>query len=111
MEKKVKVEKKQIGLKASAGTVRRYRDAFGADLLLDMSVVEGDLISNKCLTAESTKIGEQVAWIMAKEYDPSIPELEEWLEQFSPYFVLLVAPHIIQMWRDNLHTLNESKKS
>ena len=111
MERKITVENHEIGLKASAGTVRRYRVAFAKDLLTDMGELEADIIATQKLSPNSVGIAEQVAWIMAKEYDPDIPEMEEWLEQFSPYFTFFITPFIITMWRDNLRTLNESKKS
>lgn len=110
MEKLVKIEGKEVGFKASAGTVRAYRDAFGRDLLLDMNQFETELLQTKSLSVETAPIAENALWIMAKEYDPDIPELEEWLDQFSPYFVYGACVHCINMWTENVKQINSSKK-
>lgn len=110
MEKIVKIEGKEVGLKASAGTVRAYRDQFGRDLIVDIGTLEMEIIGNKTMSIESTKIAENAVYTMAKEYDPEIPPIQKWLEQFSPYFILLAVVHVINMWRENTKTTNTSKK-
>ena len=113
MERIVKVAGEKIGLKVSAGTVRAYRDTFGRDLILDMGAVEADILGSKTrtLSASSAEIAENAIYIMAKEFDKSIGSIEEWLEQYSPYFIYGAVVHAIGMWHDNLKTLNESKKN
>lgn len=110
MEKIVTVENIEFGLKASAGTVRRYRDIFARDLIQDMGALEEDIINNKTVTPNTANIVENVSWIMAKEYNNDIPEATEWLSQFSPFFIYSIASDVIRMWTDNLKTLNQSKK-
>lgn len=111
MVKLVTIEGVEIGLKASAGTVRAYRDAFGRDLIVDMNKVEQEILGSKTLAGESTEIAENVVYLMAKEYNPSIPQLEEWLSQFSPYFIYSAIVHAINMWYENTKTINKSKKN
>ena len=111
MEKLVVIEGVEIGLKASAGTVRAYRDKFGRDLIVDMGKVEQDILGNTTLTGESTEIAENAVYLMAKEYDSSIPKLEEWLDQFSPYFIYSAIVQAINMWHENTKTINKSKKN
>ncbi len=111
MEKIVNIEGKEIGLKASAGTVRAYRDIFGGDLIVDMGTAETDILGNKSMSAESARIAENAVYLMAKEYDSSLPPINEWLSQFSPYFIYSAIVQAINMWHDNTKTLNKSKKN
>ena len=111
MEKLFEIEGKEIGFKCSAGTVRAYRMDFGRDLIRDIAEAERELIETKALSPESTLIAENMAYTMAKEYDPDIPPMEEWLEQFSPYFIYNCIALIIGMWVENTQTLNKTKKN
>lgn len=111
MEKLVKLEDKEIGFKCSAGTVRSYRMNFGRDLIIDIANIEKELFENKLLGTESAQCAEEIAYTMAKEYDPDLEPIEEWLDQFSPYFIYTVVSEIIYMWAENIKTLNSTKKN
>lgn len=111
MERTFEVEKKEMGVKCSAGTVRTYRNLFGRDLILDMGNLEKELVETKMLSAPSEEIAENVCYVMAKEYDESLPSMTEWLSGFSPFFVYSVVAQCIYMWRENLNTINASKKN
>lgn len=110
MEEIIKIEGKKIGLKASAGTVRLYRDVFARDLIIDIGTLEEEILKNKQMTMESSAIAENAIYIMAKEYDPELPPINDWLSEFSPYFVYSAIVHVIAMWHRNTATLNKSKK-
>ena len=111
MERKFEVEGQTIGAKCSAGTVRTYRNLFARDLIQDMVSLEKELVETKTLSAASAEIAENVVYLMAKEYDDTIPTMNEWLSSFSPYFVFNVVAQVIYMWRENLQTINSSKKN
>ena len=54
---------------------------------------------------------ENIAYIMAKHADPSIPDSpEEWLDEFSTFSIYQVLPKIIELWGLNVQTDVESKK-
>ena len=110
MEKNVEIEGIKIGLKVSAGTVRSYRDQFGRDLIQDMGQIEAEILANQIMTPETTKLAENIIYLMAREKNSDIGTIEEWLEQFSPYFIFNAITHVIIMWRENVRTLNKSKK-
>ena len=98
-------------MKCSAGTVRTYRDLFGRDLILDMATIEKELIETKQLTSDTCELAEQIIWLMAREYDHDLPELPEFLDQFSPYFSYNATGQVIYMWRECVKTLNSTKKN
>jgi hypothetical protein len=111
MEKLIEIEGKKLGMKCSAGTVRTYRDLFGRDLILDMATIEKELIETKQLTSDTCELAEQIIWLMAREYDHDLPELPEFLDQFSPYFSYNATGQVIYMWRECVKTLNSTKKN
>lgn len=111
MERIVKFEGIEVGLKASAGTVRAYRDMYGRDIINDMGELEEAILKKMTMDVEASRICENVIYLMAKEYNPDIPDINEWLGQFSPYFVYRVVPEVIAMWRINSGTMNKSKKN
>ena len=111
MEKLVKLEDKEIGLKCSAGTVRAYRMNFGKDMILDIGNIEKELFENKVLGTEAAQSAEEIAYTMAKEYDPSIEPIDVRLDQFGPYFIYTIVSEIIYMWAENIKTLNSTKKN
>ena len=46
-----------------------------------------------------TKMIENIAYIMAKHADSSIPDSpEEWLDEFSTFSIYQVLPKIIELW-------------
>jgi len=110
MERTIKLEGHEIGFKASAGTVRTYRMTFGRDMILDIGKFEEEIFQTKCLSKDTAEIAENVIWLMAKEYDDSIPDIRTWLDMFSPYLIYEAIPHTVVMWRDNIATSNKSKK-
>ena len=110
MEKVVTIEGNKIGLKASAGTVRHYRDMFHRDFITDMGIIEKEILETKQMTPETSLIAENAIWLMAKEYDAEIPDIDTWLDQFSPYFVFLAIVSVIDMWHQNVAQMNKSKK-
>ena len=60
----------------------------------------------------SLEMFENIAYIMAKHADPSIPDTpEEWLDKFSTFSIYQVLPEIIKLWGLNVETQVESKKN
>jgi hypothetical protein len=55
---------------------------------------------------------ENIAYLMAKHADPSLPDTaEEWLDEFSVFSIYQVLPEIISLWGVNLETQSETKKN
>lgn len=45
------------------------------------------------------EIFENVAYIMAKHRNPSIPnDVEEWLDGFNTFYIYQVMPQLIELW-------------
>ena len=55
---------------------------------------------------------ENIAFIMAKHADASIPDTpEEWLDGFNTFSIYQVLPQIIELWGLNTQTDVQAKKN
>ena len=107
-------------MRASALIPRLYRFKFGRDLIKDMSQLEKAykkaLSVQEGATDEERRdaelsildltIFENVAWAMAKNADPNVPDDPgEWLDSIDGIFsVYEVLPEILELWTDGLNT-------
>ena len=111
MEKFITIDGRKVPFKATASTTRRYRQKFGKDLFADMQDLVTGMAGPKALTVEMLEAFENVAYIMAKQADPTIPEdPDEWLDSFEMMSVYEILPELIELWGVNLTTLSEAKK-
>ena len=97
MMKKIEIDGKAVAFKASAAIPRIYRIKFQRDIYKDLSVLEksiGDGDPEKSsLDLFSLEMFENIAFIMAKHVDASIPDTpEEWLDQFNTFSMYTVRP-------------------
>lgn len=111
MEKLINIAGKEVGFKATASTTMRYRHKFGRDLFKDIEslipkVNEGEL------SVPDLECFMNIAYIMAYQYDNSIPEdPNDWLDQFEMFDIYLVLPQLIELWGlNNLETEQPKKK-
>lgn len=60
----------------------------------------------------SLEMFENIAFVMAKHADASVPNTpEEWLDGFNTFSIYQVLPQLIELWRLNVKTNIESKKN
>ena len=116
MTTKIMIDGKEVPFKASAAIPRIYRIKFHRDIYKDLdtlskAVGDGNEESSH-LDMFSLEMFENIAYIMAKHADPSIPDTpEEWLDEFSTFSIYQVLPEIIKLWGLNVETQVESKKN
>jgi hypothetical protein len=110
MEKTIVIEDKEVRFKATASTTRRYRERFNRDLFIDINKLLPQAQKGE-MTAGDLEVFENIAYIMAKQADPSIPDdPDDWLDEFEFLSIYEVLPQIIQLWGLNVETLNEPRK-
>ena len=137
MDKILTIDGKEVGFRATALTPRLYRHKIGRDIIRDLNrlrkayvrvmQVQQDAPSEDATPEELSaytealqdaqldvldlEIFEDAAYIMAKQYDASIPgSPEEWLEEFSTFSVYKILPELLQLWQLNQQTTSISKK-
>ena len=116
MTKKIEIDGKEVLFKASAAIPRIYRIKFRRDIYKDLRALEKTVGNNdedeSGLDLFSLEMFENIAYIMAKHADPSIPDTpEEWLDEFNTFSIYQVLPEIIGLWGLNLQADVTSKKN
>lgn len=116
MEKTLNISGKEIKLKSTAGTMMRYRNNFNRDFLKDLINLQEKLKeraeNGTQFQAVDLDIFEKIAWCMAKTADDSIPQIENWLDQFETFDIMQVLPQIMELLVGNMEQVNntQSKK-
>lgn len=124
--KKINIDGKPVSFGASARTPRLYRERYGRDVMYDMAslynsykkvlaahTVErfSDLDLQAQLSVIDLRMFENLAYIMAKQADPSIPDNEdEWLDQFNAFDIYEVLPELLSLWELNKKGMSVAKK-
>lgn len=106
MEKVIKIGEKEIKFKSTAGTLLRYRNNFGRDFLKDLVKLQ-EKLKNKRTQAEQfmamdLQMFSEIAWVMAKTADDSIPNIEKWLDQFDTFDIMQILPQLFDLIQNNL---------
>ena len=114
--KKIEIDGKEVAFKASAAIPRIYRLKFQRDIYKDLHSLEKALgdskEDNSNLDLFSLEMFENIAYIMAKHADSSIPDTpEEWLDNFNTFSIYQVLPQLIELWGLNVKTDVEAKKN
>lgn len=122
IERTIQIDGKDVRLKSSGMLPRIYWAKFGRDLFKDFNDLKDDYGKNTKETEEKTdssmsaisvnnlQVFENIAYAMAWHADPSVPDIEEWLEQFNIFSIYEVMPVILTMWNANLKTSVVPKK-
>ena len=112
----IEIDGKEVAFKASAAIPRIYRLKFQRDIYKDITLLEKSLDANdeenSGLDIFSLEMFENIAYIMAKHADPTVPnDVEEWLYEFNTFSIYQVLPQLIELWGMNLQTEAEAKKN
>ena len=114
--KRIEIDGKEVAFKASAAIPRIYRLKFQRDIYKDLRSLEKSIGTgdeqNSNLDLFSLEMFENIAYIMAKHADGSIPDTpEEWLDDFNTFSIYQVLPELIDLWGLNVQTDVEAKKN
>ena len=116
MTKTIEIDGKQVPFKASAAIPRIYRVKYGRDIFRDLMTLEkalgGNTEDESRLDLLSLEIFENIAYLMAKHADPTLPDTAEgWLDDFRVFSIYQVLPEIMELWGMNIQTQSEPKKN
>ena len=116
MIRNIEIDGKQVPFKASAAIPRIYRMKFQRDIYKDLRALEKSVGDNSEKSSNldmfSLEMFENIAFVMAKHADPSIPNTpEEWLDGFNTFSIYQVLPQLIELWGLNVQTDVEAKKN
>lgn len=116
IKKTIDIDGQQVTFKASAAIPRIYRMKFQRDIYRDLSALEKSVGNgngeSSNLDMFSLEMFENIAYIMAKHADPSLPDTpEEWLDHFSTFSIYQILPELIDLWGMNVRSDVEAKKT
>ena len=111
----IEIDGKPVVFKASAAIPRIYRIKFRRDIYKDLRLLEKSVGENdeddSHLDLFSLELFENIAYIMAKHADSSIPDSpEEWLDEFNTFSIYQILPQLIELWGLNTEVEIDSKK-
>ena len=113
--KQLEIDGRPVAFQASAATPRIYRNLFRRDIFADMdrlmTAMQGQDEAKSGLDTLDLELFENVAYTMARQADPSVPEdIMAWLDGFEMFSIYAILPHILELWGVNLETMSEVKK-
>lgn len=109
MEKTILIDAKEVTMKVTANTPSKYRNEFGRDLFKDLDAMNKEYQKNGNIA--DTSCVERLAFTMAKQADPTITRIDEWLDRFdNPFSMIYAMPDILEVWNESQQTMSEQKK-
>lgn len=116
LEKTIAIDGKEVKFKTSAAIPRLYRIQFGRDIYRDIASLDKAMKKSNPehsgLDLPSLEVFENIAYIMARHADPTVPDsVEDWLDQFSTFSIYEILPQLIELWGLNVETQVEAKKN
>ena len=112
MDKVLTIGDKEVGFRVTASTPMRYRHRFSRDIFEDLVSIKNEFIKGEGFSPKNLEIFEYLSYIMAKQYDPSIPESpEDWLDTFELFSIVDIYPEILELWVSNEAVTSTAKKN
>lgn len=113
--KTIEIDGVPVSFRASAAVPRLYRNKYQRDIFADMdtlvqAISESDA-EKSTLSAFNLELFENIAHLMAKHADPTVPDdVLEWLDNFSTFSIYFVLPLILELWGLNVKSEAKVKK-
>jgi hypothetical protein len=113
MEKTILIDGQKVLFKTNGAIPLRYKAQFGKDYFKEilkmapLAEIQGKKIEPSDLELLDFDIFYNVAWIMAKTANPTIPEPLEWLGNFDEFPMADIFPELQEMM---ICSLQSSKK-
>ena len=112
MRKTINIAGKEVELKATASTIRKYRNWFGRDLLVDFKKIQKASAKGAEATTDIMEIIEDLTYVMARQADPTIPvTVDDWLDSFDAFPVQDFAIDVIKLWAESMNVKIEPKNA
>lgn len=102
MEKTLTIDGKVVRFKSTAGTLRRYKEAFGREFLAD--VVKASKMDMSKIETLDFDCMYQIIWACAKTADDTIQDMLPWLDNFEEMDVTAVYEEVMEIVKKSLKT-------
>ena len=109
MQRTITIDSKEVAMKVTGNTPRAYRNEFTRDLFVDLDTMNKEYLKNG-EHADFSCI-ERLAYTMAKQANPEVGTIDEFLDQFdSPLAIYMAMPNILGLWNESQASINTQKK-
>lgn len=122
MRKTIVIDGKEVELKATASTVRRYKSWFNRDLLKDFGKVyrvfkEAEALAAEVgeaakveISGEILEVIQNMTYVMARQADQNVPKnIDDWLDQFDTFDIETIGQDVVRFWLSTVQTDVEPK--
>jgi hypothetical protein len=103
MEKTITIDGKEVRFKTNGATPMLYKAQFKRDLFKDiLKMASLEQITKKKINVEDLEVLDfevfyNMAWLMARTADPTIPDPIKWLESFDEFPMVDVMPDLQEL--------------
>lgn len=112
MRKTINIAGKDVELKATASTIRKYRAWFNRDLLVDFKKFQKAFTEGMEVTTDAIEVVQNLTYVMARQADNSIPgNIDDWLDSFDAFPIHDFAVDVVTLWAESLQVKVESKNA
>lgn len=124
MRKTIIIDGKEVELKASAATLRRYKSWFNRDMLKDFGRVyrvykEAEALADEVgdtvkveVSSEMLEIIQDITYVMARQANKDVPKnVDDWLDQFDRFEVDRIGQDVIMFWLSSMQSEVEIKNA
>ena len=122
MRKTIVIDGKEVELKATASTVRRYKSWFNRDLLKDFGKVyrvfkEAEALAAEVgeaakveISGEILEVIQNMTYVMARQADQNVPKnIDDWLDQFDSFDIETIGQDVVRFWLSTVQSDVEPK--
>ena len=103
MKRTINIEGKDITFKATARTPLLYKQLIGKDLFVELNRLQED-------QSNTLEVFGNLAYVMAKQADPTIGDIEEWFDNFGMFSIYTALPQLSDMWAVEMTSTAVPKK-
>lgn len=111
MERTIYINEQAVPLKATGSTLRRYRALFNRDLIDDFNTVKAAYDAEGTVTGEIVEILQNLTYVLAKQAEPNLPDVETWLDSFDSFPIGDFAADVANLWAESLVSKAEAKNA
>lgn len=112
MRKTINIAGTEVELKATASTIRKYRNWFGRDLIVDFKALQNSFTAGEEITTDAIEVIADLTYVMARQANPQIPgDIDEWLDSFEAFPIQDFAVDVVKLWAESLKVKVESKNA
>lgn len=103
MKRIITIDDQEVTFVATGKTPILYKQWTGHDLFSDMTKLQED-------PTDTVEVFSRLAYVMAKQADGTIGEMEEWLDGFGMFSLYQALAELTDMWKVETATTSTAKK-